>query len=134
VGSGLAVAVGLAVALAVAVAVAVAVGLAVAVALAVGLAVALAVAVGLALMAPPPYLYFCAKAAGASSRRSTALTANTSKTFFMNHLLYLKQIPSLKGSTHLSFSDIVGLSYNRGQPVLLLIFDLTQPRRRSGVL
>src|SRR5215217_379196 len=54
VGSGLAVAVALAVALAVAVAVAVAVGLAVAVALAVGLAVALAVAVGLAFMAPPP--------------------------------------------------------------------------------
>jgi len=47
--------------------------------------VALAVAVGLAFMPPLPYC--CAKAAEASSRRSTALTTNTSKTFFMNHLL-----------------------------------------------
>jgi len=105
VGSALAVAVavGLAVALAVAVAIAVVVALAVAVALAVGLAVALALAVGLAFMAPPPE--FCAKAAEASSRRSTALTANTSKTFFMNHLLYSKQMPRI-GTTYLSFSDM----------------------------
>ena len=81
-GSALAVAVGLAVAAAVAVAVAVAVGL----------AVALAVAVGLAFMPPPPY---CAKAVEASSRISTALTANTSKSFFIKHLLSLKQMPSL---------------------------------------
>jgi hypothetical protein len=81
VGSGLAVAVGLAVALAVAVAVAVA------------LAVALADAVGLAFMPPLPYC--CAKAAEASSRTSITFTTNTSKTFFLNHLLYLKQMPSL---------------------------------------
>src|SRR5215211_7648229 len=30
-------------------------------------------------------------------------------------------MPSLQGSTYLSFSDIVGPSYNRSQPVLLLI-------------
>jgi hypothetical protein len=69
-------------------AVAVAVGLAVAVtvgvAVAVGLAVAVAVAVGLPVMAPP---YCCAKAAEASSRTSTALTATTSKTFFIKHPL-----------------------------------------------
>ena len=86
VGSGEAVAVALAVALGVAEAVAVAVGLAVALALAVGVAVALAVAVGLAFMVPP-YLYFCAKAAEANSRTNTALTVNTSKTFFIKHLL-----------------------------------------------
>src|SRR5829696_7699117 len=56
-----------------------------ALAVAVGLAVALAVAVGLALMPPSPYC--CAKAAEASSRISTALTANTSKIFFIKHLL-----------------------------------------------
>jgi hypothetical protein len=89
VGSALAVAVGLAVAvavaLAVAVAVAVALGLAVALAVAVGLAVALAVAMGLALMPLSPYV--CAKAAEASSTTSAALTPNTSKTFFIKHLL-----------------------------------------------
>ena len=85
-GSGEAVAVALAVALGVAVALAVAVGLAVALAVAVGLAVALAVAVRLAFMAPP-YLYFWAKAAEANSRTNTALTANTSKTFFIKHPL-----------------------------------------------
>jgi hypothetical protein len=47
--------------------------------------VALAVAVGLAFMPPSPYV--CAKAAEASSTTSTALTANTSKTFFIKHLL-----------------------------------------------
>jgi hypothetical protein len=67
------------------VALAVALAVAVAVAVAVGLAVALAVAVGLALMPPSPYVW--AKAAEASTRRSTALTANTSKTFFIKHLL-----------------------------------------------
>jgi hypothetical protein len=57
---------------AVAVAVAVAVGLAV--------AVAVAVAVGLAV------IKCCfAKAAEANSRTSTALTVNTSKTFFIKH-------------------------------------------------
>ena len=71
---------GNAVAVAVGLAVAVAVGVAVAVA--VGLAVAVAVAMGLAVMAPP---YCCAKAAEASSRTSTALTATTSKTFFIKH-------------------------------------------------
>jgi hypothetical protein len=93
VGSALAVAVALAVALAVAVALALAVGLAMALALAVGLAMALALAVGLAMalalavglafMAEP---YFWAKAAEANSRTSTALTLNTSKTFFIQHL------------------------------------------------
>ena len=83
VGSALAVAVALAVALAVAVALALAVGLAMALALAVGLAMALALAVGLAFMAEP---YFWAKAAEANSRTSTALTLNTSKTFFIQHL------------------------------------------------
>jgi hypothetical protein len=71
-------------------ALALAVGLAMALALAVGLAMALALAVGLAFMPPP---YFCAKAAEANSRTNTALTVNTSKTFFMNHLLYLIQVP-----------------------------------------
>ena len=80
VGSALAVAVALAVALAVAVALAMAVALA----LAVGLAMALALAVGLAFMPAP---YFCAKAAEANSRTSTALTVNTSKTFFIQHPL-----------------------------------------------
>ena len=84
VGSALAVAVALAVALAVAVALALAVGLAMALALAVGLAMALALAVGLAFMPAP---YFCAKAAEANSRTSTALTVNTSKTFFIQHPL-----------------------------------------------
>ena len=79
-GSALAVAVALAVALAVAVALAMAVALA----LAVGLAMALALAVGLAFMAEP---YFWAKAAEANSRTSTALTVNTSKTFFIQHPL-----------------------------------------------
>jgi hypothetical protein len=82
---------GNAVAVAVGLAVAVAVGVAVAVA--VGLAVAVAVAVGLAVMAPPRCCF--AKAAEASSRTSTALTATTSKTFFIKHPLYLSQMPSL---------------------------------------
>jgi hypothetical protein len=47
--------------------------------------VALALAAGLALMPPSPYVW--AKAAEASTRRSTALTATTSKTFFIKHLL-----------------------------------------------
>jgi hypothetical protein len=72
VGSAVAVAVGLAVAVAVGVAVAVAVGLAAAVAVAVGLAV----------------IKCCsAKAAEASSRTSTALIVNRSKTFFIKHPL-----------------------------------------------
>jgi len=69
---------------AVAVALAVALAVAVALALAVGLAMALALAVGLAFMPPP---YFCAKAAEANSRTNTALTVNTSKTFFIKHPL-----------------------------------------------
>jgi hypothetical protein len=89
VGSALAVAVGLAVAAAVAVAVAVAVGL----------AVALAVAVGLAFMPPPPY---CAKAVEASSRISTALTANTSKTFFIKQPPFL-EADALSIGDHLPF-------------------------------
>src|SRR5215207_1630289 len=56
-----------------------------ALAVAVGLAVALAVAMALALMPLSPYV--CAKAAEASSTTSTALTPNTSKTFFIKHLL-----------------------------------------------
>ena len=78
-----------------------------AVALAVGLAVALALAVGLAFMAPP---YFWAEATEANSKTSTALAANTTKIFFIKHLLYLKQMPSLWATTYLSFSDIVGTS------------------------
>src|SRR5215207_641429 len=71
-----------------AVAVAVGLAVAVAVAVAVGLAVAVAVAVGLAV------IKCCfAKAAEANSRTSSALTANTSKTFFIKHLLYLSQVP-----------------------------------------
>ena len=74
VGSGVAVAVGLAVAVAMGEAVAVAVGL----------AAAVAVAMGLAVMAPP---YCCANAVEASSRTSTALIVNRSKTFFIKHPL-----------------------------------------------
>jgi len=105
VGSALA----LALALAVALAVALALGLAVALAVAVGLAVALALAVGLADMPPP---YFWAEAAEANSNSSTALAANTTKSFFINHLPYLKQMPSLSlwATTYLSFSDIVSTS------------------------
>jgi amphi-Trp domain-containing protein len=92
-----------------ALAVALALGLAVALAVAVGLAVALALAVGLADMPPP---YFWAEAAEANSNSSTALAANTTKIFFINHLPYLKQMPSLSlwATTYLSFSDIVGTS------------------------
>ena len=74
--------VGSAVPIAVGLAVAVAMGEAVAVA--VGLAVAVAVAMGLAVMAPP---YCCANALEASSRTSTALIVNRSKTFFIKHPL-----------------------------------------------
>jgi hypothetical protein len=56
--------------------------------------------VGLADMPPP---YFWAEAAEANSNSSTALAANTTKIFFINHLPYLKQMPSLFMGNHLPF-------------------------------
>jgi hypothetical protein len=81
-------------------AVAVAVGLAVAVAV----GVAVAVAMGLAVMGSPPYCW--AKAAEASSRTSTALTATTSKMW----ALHTTGVNRCFSSSLISPNRVVGVS------------------------